>query len=218
MILTIVNILCLIIIIAVILYIVLQYLNIKSDIDKMNKIIPTNIEGIKNTLKDIQVPTGPGPAPIPTPSPSPSAPATPAPPSSQPKYTPPNDSMKEYYILLTSSLSIFEKESKIIIATIASDAFATTKDAKTFLGTQKQMIPIIQWYMYENSDKRKKLDSREVQMMYDAINYYNTPSYSYISATGQNYHFSTLTMSSAIQKFYENNKIYLDECTKANTC
>ncbi len=54
MILSIINMFSLIILITVLLYIVLQYLNIKSDLKKMNTVIPKNVYNVHDVYKYIQ--------------------------------------------------------------------------------------------------------------------------------------------------------------------
>lgn len=109
--LTVINLLCLLLVIAVILYIFLTYINIKNDMAKMVVKLPTDvIDNRKGTI----VPSGPGPAPAapapppspapapapvsapapapapvpaPVPTPSPAPPPKPAPPPSEPMST-----------------------------------------------------------------------------------------------------------------------------------
>lgn len=235
MILTIVNILCLVIVIGVMLYIVLQYLSIKSDLTKAQAIIP-NVASVRNTLVDVKVPAGPAPSPSPTitatapalaPSPSPTTTASPAPspspttttasPAPAPApYTPPAQ-VGTYYTILQQALSSFKTNKDMIIAQMNSETLLITKDAKAYFAANPYMVPFITWFVYETGPDRQALDQKLVQEMYTALSYMKDPAYTYTTTSGST-HMSVLTMALAPRTFYINNKTYIDQCIKANNC
>jgi hypothetical protein len=218
MILAIINIICLLLIIGIILYIIMTYVNIKTDIVKLQKIVPE--EGtIINKLKDMTVPSGPGPSP--TPSPSPPGPGpSPSPSPSPSPYVPPNEAMKTYYTVIKAALDTFEREKTAIINMIGSQDFYSAKGdvASKYLKENKTMIPIIAWYVYENSPAKSSLNQKDINDMFTVLNFYNNDAYKYTSANGNTYHFSTLAVSSSIQQFYQNNKTYIETCLRDGTC
>ena len=225
MILTIINLICLLSIIAVVLYIVLTYNTLKKDIVKMSKIIP-EVGSISNKLKDVYVPGGPSPAPpslfvsgsneprlvpmsqtvklLPTPT----------------SYVPPTEAMKTYYTILKAALDSFEQNKTAIMKLVSSQDFYNSKDeaAKQILRESNFMVPILAWYIYENSVSKSALSQKDVNDMYVAINFLNNPAYMFTSATGENIHFSTLSVSSSLQQFYTNNKLFIDTCLRDKTC
>jgi hypothetical protein len=217
MILAIINIICLLVIIGVLIYLVINYMNIKTDIVKLQKIVP--VEGtIINKLKDITVPSGPSPTPSPAPTPGPGP--SPGPSPSPSPYVPPNDAMKVYYTVLMAALDTFEREKTAIIDRIASQDFYLAKGdvASKYLKDNKSMVTIIAWYVYENSPAKSSLNQKDINDMYTVLNFYTNDAYKYTAANGNTYHFSTLAVSSSIQQFYLNNKTYIETCLRDGTC
>ena len=222
MILTIINLICLLSIIAVVLYIVLTYNSLKKDIDKMLKIVP-DVGYIGNKFKDVYVPGGPSPA-----SPSAFSNEPRLVPMSQTvrleptptNYVPPTEAMKTYYTVLKTALDVFQGYKTNIIKLISSPEFYNTKDdqAKKILRDSTFIVPIIEWYVYENSVTKSALSQKDINEMYTALNFLNNPEYKFTSATGETIHFSTLAVSSSLQQFYANNKAYLDTCLRDKTC
>ena len=218
MILAIINIFCLLVIIGIIIYILLSYLLVKDNITKLQKIVPK--EGtIHNKMKDITVPSGPAPSPAP-PGPGPSPAPGPTPSPSPSPYVPPNEAMKVYYTVIKAALDTFERDKTNIINRVGSQDFYLAKGdvASKYLKDNKSMVPIIAWYVYENSPAKSSLNQKDINDMYTVLNFYNNDAYKYTAANGNTYHFSTLAVSSSIQQFYLNNKTIIDTCLRDNTC
>jgi len=219
MILAIINIVCVIVLIAVSLYIFLEYLEIKKNLEKMKKAYDDGYV-ITDIFKDIKVPPitiQPTTAPTNTTVPTTTTTPTTTVPTTAIPYTPPNE-LNDYYGILTKALSTFVTWQSSILPTIQSPTFASNVDAKAFLEANSFLKPIIVWYIYENSSTRAKLPAASVQEMYNALSYNTNPAYFFKTTTGETYHFSTLALSYQIQKFYETNKLYLDSCTASFSC
>jgi len=218
MILALINIFCLLVIIGIIIYILLTYITVRDNITKLEKIVP-NVATINNKMKDITVPSGPGPAPSPAP-PGPSPPSPPGPSPSPTPYVPPNDAMKVYYTVIKAALDTFERDKTNIINRIASQDFYLAKGdaASKYLKDNRTMVPIVAWYVYENSPAKSSLNQKDVNDMYTVLNFFNNDAYKYTGSNGNTYHFSTLSVSSSIQQFYQNNKTVIDTCLRDNTC
>ena len=223
MIITIINLVCLVTIIAVVIFLVLTYNAIKKDIDVMSKIVP-EADSITNKLTNISVPSGPknqgavitqtNSANFVAPVLSPVVSMTPT------NYVPPDTSMKRYYEVLKPALDIFERSKDVIMKLVSSSEFYNSKGeaAQKYLKDNNVLVPMLAWYIYENSVSKTALNQKDIDSMYTALDYYNNDAYKYKSATGVTIHFGTLSYSSSFQQFYQNNKAYLDKCIAENTC